>query len=120
MTGETNEDEKFPGIEEAILWVAYEESDLFEVVWELNTRYPSVPPLERIRMAKSIVSDLLRKKWIALFRYERPRGKWEEIDQSQWQSVIDLSDNWEPTCPWRYLIDVTEDGKRQIMRPDDP
>ena len=108
MPDRVDSDEKFPGIVDAIMVNAQEESDLYQVVWDFNSLYPSVLPAERLSGAKSTVLDLLEKKKIELHRYKYPFGEWEIIDPSRWNSVIELSSNWESTSPRRYGISLTD------------
>ena len=103
-----------------LLWAAWEESDLYVVLGEVNTEFPDLTQEQKTATARSTVEQLLSRGWISLYRYKWPRGDWQTIDSKDYESILLNQASWAPPGEgeWAYCIDVTEQGKRQIMKPD--
>jgi len=98
-----------------VLLNAWEESELYQLIWELNSECPGWSWAEKLRAARSTVNELLFRGWIILHRYKHPNCDWVAVDPEDYEAILADPLNWEPPDPdrWTYLIDMTDEGKKQ-------
>ena len=103
------------GLLEHILWLAIEDySCLWEVVWEINTRYPELLPTQRKTAAAYAVRTLLSRRWIKLYQCQEPYGTLTPLRSEEYEEALSETANWaepgEGTVSIR--IGATEEGER--------
>ncbi len=107
----------FPNVIGHILSSSEEDyTGLWEVVWEINSRYPDEPPDLRKATAKRAVRTLFERGWIELYECSPwpacPGPKAVPVDPESRESILSRGQNWEapeaesPT----YWIATTEEG----------
>ena len=91
---------------------------LWEVVWEINSRYPDQPPNLRKATAKRVVRTLFERSWIELYECSpwpaSPEPESVSIDPARRESILSREENWEapaPECP-TYWIATTDEGDK--------
>jgi hypothetical protein len=96
-----------------VLWLAIEDySGLWEVLWELNTRFPKESITNRDR-ARETVRELLRRRLVDLYWSEEPYGDPIRIPFQEAEAVLDDERNWEEPVPKdrSVRIGATETGE---------
>jgi hypothetical protein len=96
-----------------VLWLAIEDySGLWEVVWELNTRFPGNDPSNR-RRARETVRVLLDRGLLDLYWSQEPLGDPVRISAEEAQALLDDDRFWEePVAGGRSVrIGATEAGE---------
>lgn len=98
-----------------ILWLAIEDySGLWEVVWEINSRYGELSETERLVLARQVVRDLASRGWVALYRCQEPYGDMVPLSPEEYDEVLLNPANWEPPTADSVSIRIgaTEAGER--------
>lgn len=107
----------FPNLLENILSSSNEDyNGLYEVVWEINARYPDSAVESRQPAAKAVVESLLLRGWVDLYeRRDHIKGesKFVKVPPEKWPKILEDEANWEPH--WEglsYWIATTSEGDR--------
>ena len=89
-------------------------SGLYEVIWDLNTREPSEPEVEKVRACIPVLSEFVGRGWVELYR-ERWATQLEEPVQpeSALQAAADPRSWAAPSHaePWYFCFVITEAGR---------
>jgi len=104
-----------PELLKHILWLAIEDySGLWEVVWEINSRYGELSETERMVLARQVVRDLASRGWVALYRCQEPYGDMVPLSLEEYERVLLNPANWvQPTADSVSIrISATEAGER--------
>ena len=99
-----------------VLWLAFEESELYQVIWELNTRYPNRSEAEKREIAKETVFKLVQKGWITLNEFIFPSGQKHQMSTDQADIVLEEESSWGVPIKGNvaYMILLTDLGESQI------
>lgn len=109
--------DQFPKLLHHILSSATEDYlGLYEVVWEINARYPETEVRQRHPAAKWVVESLLSRGWVELYEcrdYIKAVSEFEKVPPEKWSNVLETTANWEPH--WEglsYWIASSPEGDR--------
>ncbi len=79
-----------------LLWACIEDyAGLWELLWEVNSKFPELPENERKRMSLNVASLLLDNGFIKLYRCKEPYGELSELDADEARVVLGEERNWE-------------------------
>lgn len=110
---------KSPEILDDVLWLAIEEaSGLWEVLWDLKPKYPTVSEEERFAEASKAVSELVSRGWVEVYRSREPSGALEPVPPSSVGSLLADRANWEEprNGDTSIRIAATDRGRRKLTR----
>lgn len=107
---------KQPDLVHIVLLNAWEESELYHIIWELNSVCPDWSTAKKLSAARATVGELLSRGWIVLHRYKYPNYDWVAVDPADHRAILAEPLSWEPPASdrWTYLIDVTDEGRKQF------
>src|SRR5262245_57131202 len=100
---------------------------LHEIIWSLNTRYPTASDTVKLRIAQQALSELATRRFIALYLTADAGRTFESVPEHDIQAAIDAPDSWLPPgdrpAP-HYWFGATAAGARAYYsaegRPRDP
>lgn len=88
---------------------------LWEVVWDLNARYPEAGRDEKVALARQVVFQLLAEGRIALWRGEWPRGPVEPPSPAQIERLRVKAMPWYDAERTELVVVI-----REQVAPDTP
>ncbi len=97
---------------EIILWQGIEDnSGLWEILWEIHTKFPNSKESDCLSMAREAVKELLQDEKITLYLCQEPYGELTEI--SDWEEIVENVDSWKaPEKDQKSIrFGTTEKGK---------
>lgn len=104
-----------------VLWLAIEDvSGLWEVLWDMKARYPTMVEDERKAVALRAVRDLIRREWIELYSRKEPGGEPLKLPQTGLDTVLGDAGNWREPEPGTISIRIgaTDAGRRVLTGGD--
>jgi len=101
----------------SVLWLAREVSELYNVVWQLNTLFGRNS--DNLQLAQNLVGNLLRRGLVRLFRAPFDTSHQDPIPDVEAPSVVASRDAWEPPAAASdsrvYLI-TTPEGEAALQQ----
>ena len=92
---------------------------LYQVIWELNGRYPGVPLSEKYRAATDAIRELFGRGWIRFYKeHWKRRGadQYEEFSPADLDALLENPASW---YPWydnvQIAIETTPAGEAVYM-----
>lgn len=78
-----------------LLWACIEDyAGLWELLWEVNSKFPGLSESERKRVSLEVVQLLLDKGFIRLYRCKEPYGDLSELDADAVSVALSEENNW--------------------------
>lgn len=82
-------------LEKEVLVSGFEDSTgLWEVIWYLNTASPEMPEDHKVKMARSVLKDLLRERSIELYYVDEASRREEKLPTTDATEVLAHDANW--------------------------
>jgi hypothetical protein len=69
---------------------------LYEVIWELNTKFPDIKKEDKIDVARLGLKNLLDAGHLNLYKKFWAKNEEELIDKVRWNEIVDQDKFWEP------------------------
>lgn len=102
------------GIAKIQLWACIEDyAGLWELLWEVNSKFPKCPESQRKRLSLEAVQLLLDRGLIKLYQCQEPYGDLSELDLQTARSALKRESYWEAP-EFRGIsirVGATEKGK---------
>ena len=101
-----------------LLWACVEDyAGLWELRWEINSKFPDLPEPERKRLSIETVLLLLGAGLIKLYRCQEPYGELSELDTNKARIVLSEEKYWE--APESNSVSIragaTEEGEKSYQ-----
>lgn len=97
-----------------LLWACIEDyAGIWELLWEINSKFPELPRSERRRVTFEVIQLLLHNNFVKLYRCKEPYGDLSELDTDAAHLALKEDKNWEPPAIDGVSIraEATEKGK---------
>lgn len=107
-------DQTTPTLEAArsiVLTCAVEDySGLYEVLWDLNARFPDTSDDARLRVAQTAVEQLLREGLVEIFAARWAQDSFDAIPKEQALELLHDLTSWQPAEEY-FCVGATSDGE---------
>lgn len=80
--------------------VTHDYVGLYEVVWDLNTQYPSETDVAKLNAARTIILELFNTGVVELYRSQDwPPTRYEHVERREAESLLDVSTSYQLPDP---------------------
>lgn len=98
-----------------LLWVCIEDyAGLWELEWELATKFPDISPETRRESLRNIVSKLMGSGLIILYQCQEPYGDTRPLSEEEARKAIESDEAW--VCPEAQAksirVSATKEGEK--------
>ena len=108
-------------VRDLVLLNASEEAGLFEVIWDLGSKFPESDLWQRYQAADAAIHELLKQGWIELFTMRwmpSAEADYERIHPNAVPSMLQQPQSWYETRARRPSLSASFFGSR--MRGERP
>jgi hypothetical protein len=71
-------------------------TSLYEVIWELNAKFPDVEKKEKLEVSRIAIQSLLGSGHLRLFKKFRTAANEERVDNNEWSEILNQDKHWDP------------------------
>jgi len=98
--------------------VREDETGLWEVIWSMNTKWPTVTEEEKRRLAAVAMGALLDRGWVSLFKSRSSETQQPKVGLSDaaLRGALLRKETWmaPSDVPWGYYAKITDKGHREF------